>query len=267
MSEPTAPDAPVPPRPTGGPQYSGTIIPPDLPPRTAGGPQYAGTIVPRPAPVVAPPAAPPVRGSIRAVRVAGRVATVGLGSTIVANLVVLLAVAASTGPLRATPGLVDIALDASVIRFLGTIVSAFAFITWLYLAMRNIKRWGITGLTWSPVWAIVGWLIPLANLVIPPLVVNAADKGSSASVRGGVPESASAGLIGAWWLTLLFGGRLDRAASALYPPAMTITYSLAVSVLAALASVIAAMLGIVLVRRVTTAQVYRQHSLDTLDLC
>ena len=245
MSEPAAPDVPV-------------------PTQASGGPRYAGTIVPVPVPTVIAPAAPPVPGRIRSVRVAAHVATAALGLTVIANVILLLVAALDSSPVRGTPGRAELVTGAAATQILGSVIAAIAFITWLYLAMRNIKRWGITGLTWSPVWAIAGWLIPVANLVIPPLVVNAADKGSSASVRGGIPESASTGLIWAWWLTLLFGGRLDRAASRLYPSASLVPTTSVFSVFAAIGSVIAAIAAISLVRRITTAQVNRQASLDAM---
>jgi hypothetical protein len=66
---------------------------------------------------------------------------------------------------------------------LPTLVAAFvfaltglAFLQWRYRARRGLDRLGATGLTWRPGWAIGGWFIPIANLVIPLLVVNEIDR-------------------------------------------------------------------------------------------
>lgn len=49
---------------------------------------------------------------------------------------------------------------------------AVTFIVWLYRARNNLVHWGFAAMKWRPGWAIGGWLLPVANLVIPKLVVD-----------------------------------------------------------------------------------------------
>ena len=46
------------------------------------------------------------------------------------------------------------------------------FIVYLYRASKNTELWDTTPRTWTPGWTIGGWFIPIANFVIPALVVS-----------------------------------------------------------------------------------------------
>jgi hypothetical protein len=56
------------------------------------------------------------------------------------------------------------------------VLTALAFIQWLHRVRRNLESLGFTGLRWSPAWSVGAWLIPIANLVIPLLIVNEIDE-------------------------------------------------------------------------------------------
>jgi hypothetical protein len=77
---------------------------------------------------------------------------------------------------------------------LGSLVAAAAFITWLYQARRNAGRLG-GAMTWAPGWAVGGWFIPVARLVIPYLVVRDVRRAS-----GPTPQLAP---VGWWWASVL----------------------------------------------------------------
>jgi hypothetical protein len=75
--------------------------------------------------------------------------------------------------------------DAStLVAALVFVLTGLAFIQWLYRARRNLDGLGATGLKWRPSWAIGGWFIPVANLVIPPLVVHEVDRAGSRQQPG-----------------------------------------------------------------------------------
>ena len=83
---------------------------------------------------------------------------------------------------------------------LGAFVATrITFISWLYLARKNLDTWRIRGLRRGAGWAIRAWLLPLANLVMPAPVMNSVVRGS----RTPVARSASQ--------------RIDRAAVKLRP--------------------------------------------------
>lgn len=75
---------------------------------------------------------------------------------------------------------------------LVTIVTMITFFVWIYGVFVAIRRSGGTT-SWSPGWAVGGWFVPLANLVIPWLTVRDALKAL------GYPTV----LAGAWWLAWL----------------------------------------------------------------
>jgi hypothetical protein len=96
-------------------------------------------------------------------------------------------------------GMVSAVADRSWI--LGALAAAVAFVTWLYLARRNAGRLG-GALEWAPGWAVGGWFIPVAGLVIPYLVVRDVR-------RAGVPAAQPAP-VGWWWTSVLVTVLLNR---------------------------------------------------------
>lgn len=67
---------------------------------------------------------------------------------------------------------------------LATIVIGILTITWWYQAYLAVQRVEVAGRAWSPGWAIGGWFIPIANYVIPKLVLNEIDRVSAAAEEG-----------------------------------------------------------------------------------
>jgi hypothetical protein len=51
----------------------------------------------------------------------------------------------------------------------GQIATGVCTIIWQWRLVKNTQLMGRPGATWGPAWAIAGWLIPFANLVIPYL--------------------------------------------------------------------------------------------------
>jgi hypothetical protein len=68
----------------------------------------------------------------------------------------------------------------------------------LYRAAKNTELWNTARARWTPGWTIGGWFIPVANFVIPFLVIR--------DIWRRTTESMPNGLLWAWWL-LFLGGR------------------------------------------------------------
>jgi hypothetical protein len=83
------------------------------------------------------------------------------------------------------------------VALLSTIIT---FLWWLYVALRNLVRWGLRP-RWGPGWAVGSWLIPVADLVLPLLVVREAAR------RSGSGPGGSA-LVLVWWVVFLAGESL-----------------------------------------------------------
>jgi len=73
----------------------------------------------------------------------------------------------------------------AIIAYLG---AGIAFVTWERRARTNLDAFGVWGLKWGPGWTLGGWFIPLANVVIPILVLGEIDK-ATATRAAAVRES------------------------------------------------------------------------------
>jgi hypothetical protein len=123
------------------------------------------------------------------------------------------------------------------VALLSTIIT---FLYWLYVALRNLVRWGLRP-RWGPGWAIGSWLIPVADLVLPLLVVREAAR-RSGSGRGGTA------LVVVWWVVFLAGEGLGDFSG--LDAAVTVPLYVA-----------AAALAIAVVAHITRLQVRRQNEL------
>lgn len=89
------------------------------------------------------------------------------------------------------------------IFFLLTIVIFVLLVILLFRAVKNTEIWTATRPRWSAGWAIGGWFIPLANLVIPFLVFLEVWKRSAPGDRR--LGSPGPGLLWCWWLAYVVG--------------------------------------------------------------
>lgn len=103
---------------------------------------------------------------------------------------------------------------------LSALVIAVLVIIWWYQAYQAIERVGATDRSWSAGWAIGGWFIPLASLIIPKLVLNEIDRVSAAAEEGGGEwrDRRTLGVATWWWglwvmgsLALGFGATLTQS--------------------------------------------------------
>ena len=210
-----------------------------------------------------PPAPPPVPmvpvapARIDGLRTAGTAAMVLLAVVAAISVADLgLTPSAVQDPAGAVAAIELVVLLVQVLAILGT---AAAFMTWLFIAMKNLQGWRIR-LKWGPGWAIGAWFIPFANLIIPVMVVNEAAQGSASTpdVRL-APQRASTGLIGAWWATLLLGSCVTNLASRQTFATDQGAYAMGYQTPGTLLYVTAAVLGILVIRHITGLQ-ERRHA-------
>jgi hypothetical protein len=100
----------------------------------------------------------------------------------------------------------DAQMGVWVLFILSTLTAAVLMIIWAYKVSQSAERLRPHGRSWGPGWAIGGWFIPLASLVIPKLVLNEAERIATAPRSGNqvVAEwrRQSTSILGwAWWLT------------------------------------------------------------------
>jgi lysylphosphatidylglycerol synthetase-like protein (DUF2156 family) len=99
-----------------------------------------------------------------------------------------------------------------VVAVLLMMLTGIAFVVWLHRARTNLEGPG-WDLTWTRGWSIGGWFIPLANTVIPQLVVYEVDRYSErlAEEAEGRPHRRRRAAAVAWvtmWSIFLAGSQL-----------------------------------------------------------
>ena len=148
----------------------------------------------------------------------------------------------------------SLAFLASLAGFVG---AAIAVPMWMHRCYRNLPALGATALGWSPAWAVGAWFIPIANLVLPYMVAREVwAKASGSPVR-------SSSLLGLWWAAAVaavlinlignFHGNF-QAGNVETRIALGTGASALFNSLAALASVVAGVLLITIIRRITRRQ-------------
>jgi hypothetical protein len=91
---------------------------------------------------------------------------------------------------------------ADIVLLVAALVLAPCFIVWLWRAARDQQALGRAPERLGSGWAIGGWFIPLANFVIPVLVVQDLWRGSDIAIAADDPRWRIADrswLVGWWW--------------------------------------------------------------------
>jgi Domain of unknown function (DUF4328) len=102
----------------------------------------------------------------------------------------------------------DARLGTLGIFYLGWIATGIVFVIWQYRHSRNAQSLaGPGGL--GPPWAIAGWFIPVAGLVLPGIELYQSSQASSPPAPGGGPRSGKgSGLVIAWIIAFAGGSLL-----------------------------------------------------------
>ncbi|WP_426504435.1 DUF4328 domain-containing protein [Dactylosporangium sp. McL0621] len=123
------------------------------------------------------------------------------------------------------------------------------FIVWLYLARDNFDRRADNNVNWRKGWMIGGWLIPVANIVIPNRVVR------EIYVRSSPDRTwTSDRLVNAWWIALLVSFFTYTETATSSGGVTQVHTPTSVAAVTGGAGILAAILVAVIVRRVTTWQ-------------
>jgi len=176
---------------------------------------------------------------------------------LIGNDVLALGIAATTGgqPTTDQQALSVLARSAaSALVLIGVLVTGVAFCMWEYRMYRNLPALGTgVGLRSSPTGAVVWWFVPLAWLWMPYRIMREIWQRTAPAGTGG-------NLLGMWWALFLagyFGGGVVLRIGTLNGP----NYALDAAVNAL--NVIAAVVAIIVVRRLTAWQVGRAKLITT----
>lgn len=133
------------------------------------------------------------------------------------------------------------------------------FIVWCFRAAKNQEALGREPQRLRAGWAIGGWFIPLANFVIPVLVIQDLWRGSDARIARGDPRWRIADrswLVG-WWWGLLMVALLTFAGSPVDQRPLDVTEVRAsnlIGILGVLCMAASAVLAILVVREIDRRQ-------------
>jgi hypothetical protein len=100
--------------------------------------------------------------------------------------------------------------STSAMQYLSIAVAAVLLIVFLYRVSKALSARGPEGTTWGKGWTIGGWFVPIANLIIPRLVVGELEKIVQVPY-GGVPigsewrKAPRSVVSDIWWLMWVAG--------------------------------------------------------------
>jgi hypothetical protein len=124
------------------------------------------------------------------------------------------------------------------------VATGIVFINWMWRGAHNNERLGRMRPRYTPGWSIGGWFVPFLNFVVPVRVMHDLWQGSDPDAAGYVDwrRLHRSPLVGWWWGCYLAGGLfvLRYAGTALIAAA--------------------AVLAIILVRRITDRQEAARHA-------
>ncbi|MGW4803610.1 DUF4328 domain-containing protein [Kitasatospora sp. NPDC004272] len=100
----------------------------------------------------------------------------------------------------------DTTTNAGLLLSLAT---AVPFLMWLYRARVNAEVIYPHGHQHARGWAVGGWFVPLVQFWFPWRITNDVWRASGPPGEHGVPQPTPAGLVHAWWSTLVLGRLLS----------------------------------------------------------
>jgi hypothetical protein len=159
-----------------------------------------------------------------------------------------------------------------LLQMVTIIGSYITFLMWFHRAHRNLPSLGNRGLKYSPGWAVGAWFVPILNLFRPYQIMAEIWRGSDPNnVRLDSQYQQYArvsSLVGLWWALWIIMNFASQASLRFSMHADSIESLLAGSWVDCVASVIslpAALLAIMVVRRVDTYQEARYRALTQAD--
>jgi len=155
-----------------------------------------------------------------------------------------------------------------ILQVVAFILTATAFLMWFHRAHKNLGSFNITGLKYSPGWAVGGFFVPFLNLVRPYQVAKEIWQASGPKKTGNTDLAAwvnepVSGLLKGWWAFFLVGsivanisGRMMLSADSLNDLLSSTAGNIAADAL----SIIGAILAIKLVKAIDIRQEQRHRT-------
>lgn len=163
----------------------------------------------------------------------------------------------------------DRVASTALLYLVAVILSAITFLLWYARAYRNVRALGVSEPRWGRRWAIAYWFIPIVNLFRPKQVMNDVWRGSDPELDARtdrVEHLPVHPLLHWWWAAWLISGWVGNfAVRRLFTgdDSLESVRSQAQAYVASdVADVIAALLAIFVVRRITARQEERRRRFE-----
>jgi hypothetical protein len=86
------------------------------------------------------------------------------------------------------------------------VASAILWLFWQFRSQSNVRALGAPGMRFRPTFTVLAWMVPVANLVLPPLAVRELWRASDPDVAPGEwRRTRTSPVIWLWWLAFLAG--------------------------------------------------------------
>lgn len=155
------------------------------------------------------------------------------------------------------------------VQLLVLLGTGIAFIIWFHRCYRNLLAFPVTKLRFGTGWAIGAWFVPILNSFMPKQIANDIWRGSSPSVKDDhheVWKDPVPGFLLVWWLVWLLGVAIDRgifrSLRHTVPTLNDLQWQSKLYIASDVLLSLAAILAIVVVRRITDRQEERARSLS-----
>lgn len=146
----------------------------------------------------------------------------------------------------------------SGVAVLAVVATGIVWLIWQHRSQSNLPTLGVQGLRFTPTWAVAWWLIPFANFVMPFQTMSELYR-SSDPQTGAIDWKASPvpAFFGVWWACWLARFVLSSIAASITPkPAQAdqLIRSAGIGIGVDVATIAAAALAMVIVRRIQDRQ-------------
>jgi hypothetical protein len=150
-------------------------------------------------------------------------------------------------------------------------ITTLVFVAWLYRLRVNLRALGVRKPEYARYWAVLGFLVPAINFVVPYQVISEVWRASDPAVldRFEWKTVETPRLLTLWWASVVIAATLELAAFGLSETAGVIALkSLVASAVAALAhaaAAVSASFAFFVVTRLTAAQIAKYELLRDDD--
>ncbi|WP_051835825.1 DUF4328 domain-containing protein [Streptomyces sp. NRRL WC-3549] len=148
-------------------------------------------------------------------------------------------------------------VGAAGFQALALVATAVLFLIWFRRVRHNAEVFDAGAQPMKPGWAIGAWFVPIANCWLPRQIASGIWTASTVPDTEGNRRGGSQALLNLWWALWVFGLLFGRFASNRYEKAVLfddVTAGLRLLVVSDALDILAAVLALLVVRRLTAMQ-------------